>query len=280
MPQPTVFYIASVGHSGSTLLDVLIGSHDDVFGLGEIKNLNPRVVASMTCSCSRDRRPLLDCPFWIEAGERLERRHRLSLCEIDLDAPDPRKLLEHHDALYGVLVEMTGKTRFVDSSKDSRRLELFVRSDRHDVYPIHLLRSPQGVAYSAMRKESDWWTKLRAYQRHARRTQRFLHSIEHSIVRYEDLARDPSGVLVKLMPRLGLEYLPAQLDWAGRERHNCGGNRMRRAETSEIRLDTSWRSELSPFQKAAAGLVGLRIDASVRRSAAMGREVRITTDGV
>ena len=67
------------------------------------------------------------------------------------------------------------------------------------------------------------------------------------------------------MPRLGLAYQPAQLDWAGRERHNCGGNRMRRATTSEIRLDTRWKTGLSRWQKFVADAVNVLVGFYVRK---------------
>ena len=38
-PPVTIIYIAGIGHSGSTLLDVLLGSHPDICGVGEIGRL-------------------------------------------------------------------------------------------------------------------------------------------------------------------------------------------------------------------------------------------------
>ena len=58
----------------------------------------------------------------------------------------------------------------------------------------------------------------------------------------------PARVLSALMARLGLEFMPRQLDWSGRERHDAGGNRMRR-RPADIRLDIHWKHGLNVWQK-------------------------------
>jgi hypothetical protein len=57
---------------------------------------------------------------------------------------------------------------------------------------------------------------------------------------------------------LGLPFEEEQLDRAGRERHNCGGNRMRCSRSSEIRADDAWKEGLAGWQKLAVGLLTRR----------------------
>ena len=73
----------------------------------------------------------------------------------------------------------------------------------------------------------------------------------HSVVRYEELVRNPEQVLSSLMRQLGLSFDPQQLEWASQVRHNVGGNGMRRSHSSELKLDEKWRDHLTLLQKLA-----------------------------
>ena len=66
-----VVYIAGLGHSGSTILDMSLGCHPSVVGMGEltsILNLNAsqleEKIPKLTCSCRED---VAGCPFWSQA---------------------------------------------------------------------------------------------------------------------------------------------------------------------------------------------------------------------
>ena len=56
------------------------------------------------------------------------------------------------------------------------------------------------------------------------------------------------------MQTIGLSFEQDQLNWAARERHNVGGNGMRRASTSELILDDNWRYQLTFLQKLSIDL--------------------------
>ena len=59
------------------------------------------------------------------------------------------------------------------------------------------------------------------------------------------------ATLTALMKVLGLAFHPHQLDWASRERHNIGGNRMRFETSNELRPDRQWRNKLTLAQRLA-----------------------------
>lgn len=107
-PEPVVkgtegmtLYIAGSGHSGSTLLDMLLGGHPQVASLGEpiflVFNSNEHKTMDR-CTCGLH---VLDCPFWrrAEAGAR----HLLSLNEEEphvlrrLVVADPKMTLLRDD---------------------------------------------------------------------------------------------------------------------------------------------------------------------------------------
>jgi hypothetical protein len=54
-------FICSAGHSGSTLLDILLGSHLRGFSLGEITHLPKNIALNSQCSCGRQ---IDECLFW------------------------------------------------------------------------------------------------------------------------------------------------------------------------------------------------------------------------
>lgn len=59
--KPTVLYICSAGHSGSTLLDLMTGGHPDVLSLGEIVHLPKNIALNTLCSCGT---PVKECELW------------------------------------------------------------------------------------------------------------------------------------------------------------------------------------------------------------------------
>jgi hypothetical protein len=54
-------YICSAGHSGSTLLDLLLGSHSRAASLGEITQLPKNIALDTECACGT---PVRTCPLW------------------------------------------------------------------------------------------------------------------------------------------------------------------------------------------------------------------------
>jgi hypothetical protein len=63
-PVPTfarAVFVCSAGHSGSTLLDLLLGSHPDAMSLGEITQLPKNLALNTGCSCGA---PVRECPVW------------------------------------------------------------------------------------------------------------------------------------------------------------------------------------------------------------------------
>src|SRR2546425_1217907 len=63
-----VVFVASLYHSGSTLLDLLLGRHPRVVGLGEIHYLL-RLQPEPACSCGA---AVEECPFWGDTLRQLE----------------------------------------------------------------------------------------------------------------------------------------------------------------------------------------------------------------
>jgi len=60
--QTTVVYICASGHSGSTLLDLLLGSHPLVTSLGEVGQFTRYFRNNDQCTCKA---PVQECSFWL-----------------------------------------------------------------------------------------------------------------------------------------------------------------------------------------------------------------------
>ena len=112
-----IIYITSKGHSGSTLLDLLISSHNQVTSLGEIKVLSarrkksPQTVLEGRCTCGAN--TILDCLFW----QRVEQFSGIPLQELDVDSKDPVIFKQHNRAIFQAAAAVSGNEFIVDSSK-------------------------------------------------------------------------------------------------------------------------------------------------------------------
>jgi Sulfotransferase family len=69
-------YICSAGHSGSTLLDLLLGSHSRIASLGEIDHLPKNLALNTLCSCGS---PVRSCAVWSEVISRLSNKLAIDL---------------------------------------------------------------------------------------------------------------------------------------------------------------------------------------------------------
>lgn len=251
---PHIVYIASVTHSGSTLVDLVLGAHSGLQSLGELKVFSrsrreklERVLADR-CTCGASDK--LSCAFWSGVEDRLRETLGGGLRDLDVDARDPEVFRTHNRALFEAAAAVGGNPWIVDSSKSARRLRRLLAAGVFDVRPLHLTRSPYGVAYSHIKKGRSAAAGALRYARTRIALERILAHRPHATLRYEDFVADPPGEMKRVLAWLGLSFESRQLDWTAHPHHNICGNHMRFAETPEIRLDDAWRAALSPTQKA------------------------------
>lgn len=64
-----VAFICSAAHSGSTLLDLLLGSHPEAVSLGEITHLPKNLALNTACTCGA---PARDCRVWARILDAVE----------------------------------------------------------------------------------------------------------------------------------------------------------------------------------------------------------------
>ena len=245
--QIKVVYITSRGHSGSTLLDLLLSSHDEVVSVGEAKCLVTRPQEPCTCGAAS----VWACPFWHRVDAAIQERAGLRLREIEIDSGDPEIFARHNAAFFEAVSAVSGKDVIVDSSKNVDRLAALLEAGIVELLPIHLIRSPFGVVYSNVRLGRDWLHHAYNYTHAAMRTRRVLEGLDHLEIRYGPLVSNTEKTMQEVMRRVGLSFQRKQLDWAGRSRHNIYGNPLRFSTNSAMRPDDAWKKGLALQQKAA-----------------------------
>jgi len=89
-------YICSAGHSGSTLLDLLLGSHSRIASLGEIDHLSKNLALNTVCACGQLVRA---CPVWNEVISRVGARLGLDIMRnpyaLNMGYPKASVVIDH-----------------------------------------------------------------------------------------------------------------------------------------------------------------------------------------
>ena len=253
--QLKVVFIASLSHSGSTLLDVMLNAHPKVASVGELKQLVrfaqlDKTKNQLQCTCGAP--SILNCGFWSDVSTLTEATIGRTIGQLNVeDYEDVKGFDRDNAALFQAIAAVSGKRFVVDSSKHVTRLSLLIENPALDVFPVFLIRDPKGQICSSQSPSSTLVKLIKNYVRTNRAIYELVKNRPHSVVRYEQLVRRPEHVLGLLMRQLGLSFDPRQLDWASQVRHNVGGNGMRRRNSSELKLDERWHDHFNLFQKIA-----------------------------
>lgn len=292
--EPVFVLVHTSVYSGATLLAFLLGAHPQVATVGEMNGMQDVDVDIYLCSCGQRIR---ECGFWQSVGIAMRNKgfvfdvaafgtrflsvgpslvQRLQLGSFGVgnldsirDAIFPawpgesrrlKKVVARNDALIEAVLDVTGGTVFVDTSKDGLRFQAMRRFSRFNMRAIHLVRDARGVAASRLRRGElggDTCKVARRWVKLNRRYQRALQAMpeeSHMRVRYEDLCQDPQGTLQELYHFLGIDPDVEVMDFRVTS-HHIIGNAMRLGSLSEIRLDERWKSLLTAEQLKKIGQV-------------------------
>jgi hypothetical protein len=261
--RPKVIFILGVGHCGSTLLDLILGSHSSAFSLGELRAIPDDFAVD------RDRRVNCgvcgtDCRFWNQRA-RLNVLHRYFSGARSRN-PLSQRIYWHigpyRTNLYRHLLDWSQSNLVVDSSKMVVWMKRQLRPAWHwrtiEPWLLYIHRDGRAVVNSYLRK----YTNLSAadattrWVRETQRIERFYaqyDSLRKLSVAYEELACSPDRVVQRICESLALPYEASMLDFWQHEHHLVNGNAGTRAlltataaNPTQIRLDLRWRTELPP----------------------------------
>ena len=174
----TVLYVMGAGRSGSTLLDLLLGSIPGYFSTGELRYLYQRcLLDGAPCACGQQ---VTACPVWEEvlraafgsppydrlaadmvrwqaSGLRLRHAPLLALRGAGPSvsrAGLASRYLERHGSLHPAVARVTGSSVIVDSSKSAADAHLLARDPRLRTHVVFLVRDPRAVVYSWGRRKA------------------------------------------------------------------------------------------------------------------------------
>jgi hypothetical protein len=226
-----VVFVMGAGHCGSTLLDLLLGSHSRGFSLGEVRAIGKLAMRGFDpprlCGICQE-----SCAFWNGRVPGAWARHHFDAGRRRADRLRHR-LAPFLSSFYRPLFQASGARVLVDSSKTPGWIERQLRP-RHfwlGVRPflIYMVRDGRAVANSYLRKypEAGMDAWAREWVERTRQMNRYFDRFppgSRMIVRYERLASDPAEVLREICGRLGLAFEPEMLRYWTHEHHTVGGN--------------------------------------------------------
>jgi hypothetical protein len=274
-----VLYIMGHSRSGSTILNNLLGCHQQVVAAGELVNLvDQGWNKHLPCSCGQ---PGDLCPFWREVRQRwndlaggedlprygwLQRRYErtrsIPLVLFSLYRRDPlfNEYVRSTILLFTAVAGVAGRDVVVDTSKNPVRALALSGAPEIDLTIVHLIRDARGVAWSFNRssqpvaKTALSWIAITLISSFVSRFAR-----KSLLLRYEDLARFPRAALGKIQPLVGLSYDPvgAFVEAGGKipSVHCIAGNRLRKQAPLKLRLDEEWHLALPLRDKAVVWLL-------------------------
>lgn len=247
----TVLFIAGLTHSGSTLLDLLLGRTRSLIGLGEVVPLLRRESTKLgeedrLCSCGNT---VTECRFW----SHVSREHRLY----------PHASFENRYAsLLEIFDDVFGTDRVpVDSSKSLRALQAVSSLPGLEIGVIHLLRDVRGWVVS--RRDVDIRVKARVVDNASRETSlwrdnayaRFLiwyygnkkiiqftdeMNLNRITIGYEALVFKTDFVVSRLLSNFSIDDAVSTNQGESRS-HILLGNRMRLNQNKEaVNYDSRW----------------------------------------
>ena len=261
MSKIKVVYISSLGHSGSTLLDVMLNQHSDIQSVGEIIFLDKWINNNHKCTCSN---AIKDCQFWNKILKK--------------DFSRPGKInntnyMFNSFHLFENIKNVTGKKIIIDSSKSNDRLRLLLNDKRFDIKVIHLIRNGLGVVNSLKKSHEKLAINteqktisagaIKGTLRWVRRNIALsklmkINNIDNYLkIHYEELCKDPEKELNRICNYIEVDFQTNMTKIKLDNCHNIGGGRWRYSKKSmKIQLDEKWRTELNLTSKIVFYFLG------------------------
>lgn len=239
-------FILSHSHSGSTLLDLMLGSHNQCSSLGEFVRISDKIKKKLPMCAVCDR----DCSVWLKF-KQLYRKHSL------------------FDAAFSSF-----KTPFIiDSSKRVTWAKKHLT--KHD-YCIHLIRYGLATMLKTKRKKGIIKSSdIQGWINRNAKISKFMKSINKKrriFIKYEDLVTEPDKCLGKICKFLKIDYDSQMICFEKTHHHVVSGNakpicavqlhhHIKKIETMHpdvqdffslikkpVELDTRYQSRFSPSE--------------------------------
>ncbi|MFW6133974.1 MAG: hypothetical protein ACOC5R_00185 [Elusimicrobiota bacterium] len=182
---------------------------------------------------------------------------------------DEKQYIEWNYRLFSAIKQSSDKSIILDGSLDMGRLLLLYMSGLFDIKLVYLIRDGRGVVNSHRKTGYN----ISSIAKNWTMIQIVAHLIFYKLFKpakrikllYDDIAVDPVKELKRLCAFLGLEYQDDMLEYASKEHHIIGGNKMRFKKNDKIKHDNSWKKELSLTQKLKFAVVGGLVNTLIKK---------------
>jgi len=225
-----VVYIAGHGHSGSTLLDLILGSHSKIESVGEVTEDGVASVlgrGGKPCTCGRR---LSECEYWGAVVAQL-RDGGIESADAVLSSPQ---------TFISEVIRQSGKAIYAESTKSADRLRRLLATPHLNVRVVHIVRDPRATAFSFAKKYGRIYRRARKWSELDDEINQAVEPQRRLVVRYEALVTCPEEEVRRVMAFIGEDFEPSQLAFLDRIHHNISGNRMRYTGQSQIWPDTAY----------------------------------------
>ncbi len=292
MTSKSYIYITCNPHSGSTLLELLLGSHSNAISLGEIKHFSDYYQVDKICGYGI---ALNQCQFWqavLEKGnfsaQTIQKTHPTDSLQGNIlyklflaKAPFLFKLLgeipgsipykniqrlENHWKLIDAIFKVSDATVAIDASMSaSRMLELLYTCPSNINFKvIYLTRNGKAYINTCKRKKSFTLRRIiKQWKNNHQNIQTALKKLKYNQfiqIAYESLCQDPELMIKTICDFIPMDYEPNMLNFREKIQHGIGGNPMRfRTNETQIKFDDKWKQNLSHeeitlFEKIAGNI--------------------------
>lgn len=279
-----VVYISGSGHTGSTLLAMLLDSHPRIVSVGEVA-VKPKIRrrgedATQRCSCGAT---ISECDFWQRVSCRVQQdgfEFGPGRWTNDYRSEQPwRSRLVGRDSSYRTLrhvqrwvadylppysaafrrtdrvnvsfmraaMEIAGAEVFCDATKQTMRMRRLLAIDELDLKVITLVRDVRGYAASAKSRGQSIREAAFTWlndQRIIAEITQRLPQHRRFLLKYEDLCANVDSTLRRLHSFCDVEPVDPGSVVVSKQ-HHVLGNRIRLQDNIRVRLDESWRTRLT-----------------------------------
>ncbi len=281
-PKVKILYILGTGHSGSTMMDILLGSHEKIASAGELVNFLSVRGNNRYCSCGEH---VSDCEYWGyvhklwrgTVGEEGVRDYPILQARYERIRSLPRLWVERFikskefikygrltRLLYEAIAEASGNNIIVDSSKNPARAYALHLIYGSSVKPILLVRDSRAVTWSYMKmakkdyKQNEskllydhlMWSSILDWNFTNYLSLTLLNRFfaDSITIKYEDIISDVPSSFVDIGQAIGYDltglYDEAEMSQGVEIKHIVAGNKTRKTGRLRIKPDVSWRNNM------------------------------------
>lgn len=236
-------FIAGLGHSGSTLFDLLLGAQHNTMGLGEIDvyiNKEKRDwflqrYDKYPCTCKL---APSQCSVWGNFKDYIEKNFDKSYARIY------RQLIE-------IVLEKTESNIIVDSSKNIHALQRVFQSlpeiglSKSQFLVIHLVKDIRSFTTSSLqtsrsqsviRTAKNWMKANKRIEQYVKN-----HNIKALNIGYDELTLSTEYIMKRVYDFISDQHnCGVSLDLSTSDSHIISGNKMRLDQADSIQYDYRW----------------------------------------